>query len=336
MVRGLYQVKPPLPFSPGAELAGIVRAVGEGVEHPRLGEAVIGLSGHGACAQLCVLDAARTMPLPEGIDFDVGAAFALTYGTALHALRDVRRCCSPARRWPCSAPRGARASRRSNAARHWVRRVIACASSAEKLALCREHGADETIDYATEDLRARLDAIAGKRGVDVVFDAVGGAHTETALRATGWRGRLLVIGFAAGEIPKLPLNLALLKERQILGVYWGDWTRRDPAGHVRNMRDLVAWIRDGRVRPAITERIGLDAVPGAIERMAGAARAGQGGGEPVKRAAIPVRGRAAQQDRRFVTALARGLDILRCFSRKDRELGNAEICASARASPSRP
>jgi NADPH2:quinone reductase len=267
MVRGMYQVKPPLPFSPGAELSGIVRAVGEGVERSRIGEAVIGLSGHGACAQLCVLDAARTMPLPEGVDFDVGAAFALTYGTALHALRDVA-VLRPNETLAVLGAAGGTGIAAIECGKAMGAKVIACASSAEKLALCREHGADETIDYATEDLRARLDAIAGKRGVDVVFDAVGGPHTEPALRATGWRGRLLVIGFAAGEIPKLPLNLALLKERQILGVYWGDWTRRDPAGHVKNMRDLVEWIRDGRVRPAITERVGLDAVPDAIARMA--------------------------------------------------------------------
>jgi NADPH2:quinone reductase len=214
-----------------------------------------------------VLDAARTMPLPEGIDFDVGAAFALTYGTALHALRDVG-ALQPNETLAVLGAAGGTGIAAIECGKVLGAKVIACASSAEKLALCREHGADEAIDYSKEDLRARLDAIAGKRGVDVVFDAVGGAHTESALRATGWRGRLLVIGFAAGEIPRLPLNLALLKERQILGVYWGDWTRRDPAGHVRNMRDLVDWIRDGRVRPAITERVGLDGVPDAIARMA--------------------------------------------------------------------
>jgi len=268
MVRGLYQVKPPLPFSPGAELAGVVRAVGEGVERSRIGEAVIGLSGHGACAQLCLVDVARTMPLPEGVDFDVAAAFALTYGTALHALRDVA-ALQPNETLAVLGAAGGTGIAAIECGKALGARVIACASSAEKLSLCREHGADEAIDYSAGDLRAGLDALAGKRGVDVVFDAVGGPYTEPAMRATGWRGRHLVIGFAAGEIPKLPLNLALLKERQILGVYWGDWTRRDPAGHARNMRELVGWIRDGRVRPAITERVGLEGVAGALERMAG-------------------------------------------------------------------
>jgi NADPH2:quinone reductase len=268
MVRGLYQVKPPLPFSPGAELAGVIRAVGEGVDASRIGQAVIGLSGHGACATLCLVDEARTMPLPEGIDFDTGAAFALTYGTALHALREVA-ALQPGETMAVLGAAGGTGIAAIECGKAMGARVVACASSAEKLALCREHGADEAIDYAKEDLRARLDAIAGKRGIDVVFDAVGGPHAEPALRSTGWRARYLVIGFAAGEIPRIPLNLALLKERQILGVYWGDWTRKDPAGHARNMKDLVGWIRDGRVRPAITERIGLEGVAGALARMSG-------------------------------------------------------------------
>jgi NADPH2:quinone reductase len=266
MVRGLYQVKPALPFVPGAEIAGVVREVAAGVERPRVGDSVVGLCGNGGFAELCVVDAARTLPLPEGIGFDVGAAFALTYGTALHALRD----CAALQKGETLAVLGAAGGTGIAAiecGKALGARVIACASSAAKLALCREHGADEAIDYSSEDLRARLDAIAGKRGVDVVFDAVGGPHTEPAFRATGWRGRLLVIGFAAGEIPRLPLNLALLKERSIVGVYWGDWTRRDPAGHARNMSDLARWLRDGTVKPAITERIGLAQVPDALARM---------------------------------------------------------------------
>jgi NADPH2:quinone reductase len=268
MVRGLYQVKPPLPFSPGAELSGVIVAVGEGVERPRVGDSVIALSGHGGCAQRCVADAARTMPLPQGIDFDTAAAFALTYGTALHALKEVA-AIQPGETLAVLGAAGGTGIAAIECGKAMGAKVIACASSAEKLALAREHGADEAIDYTTEDLRARLDAIAGKKGIDVVFDAVGGPHTEPAMRALGWRGRLLVIGFAAGEIPKLPLNLALLKERQVLGVYWGDWTRREPAAHAKNMEQLVAWMREGRARPAITERIGLEGVADALERMSG-------------------------------------------------------------------
>jgi NADPH2:quinone reductase len=266
MVRGLYQVKPPLPFVPGAEIAGVVREVGAGVVEPRVGDSVLGFSGHGGFGELCVVDAARTMPLPEGVGFEAGAAFGLTYGTALHALRD----CGALKSGETLAVLGAAGGTGIAAiecGKALGARVIACASSAAKLELCRTHGADETIDYSAGDLRARLDEIAGKRGVDVVFDAVGGPYTEPAFRATGWRGRLLVIGFAAGEIPRLPLNLALLKERSIVGVFWGDWTRRDPPGHARNMADLTRWLRDGTVKPAITERLTLDQVPDALERM---------------------------------------------------------------------
>jgi NADPH2:quinone reductase len=267
MVRGLYQVKPALPFVPGAELAGIVREVGPGVERPRVGDSVIGFAGNGGFAQLCAVDAARTMPLPEGVDFAQGAAFGLTYGTALHALRDCGALQSGETLVVLGAGGGTGIAA-IECGKAMGARVIACASSAEKLELCREHGADETINYATEDLRARLDELTPKRGVDVVFDPVGGPYSEPAFRATGWRGRLLVIGFAAGDIPKLALNHALLKERSIIGVYWGDWTRRDPKGHTRNMAELARWLADGTVKPAITERITLDQVPDALARMA--------------------------------------------------------------------
>jgi NADPH:quinone reductase len=266
MVRGLYQVKPPLPFVPGAEVAGVVREVGAGVERPRVGDSVVGFSGHGGFGELCVVDAASTMPLPEGVGFEVGAAFGLTYGTALHALRDCG-ALQPGETLAVLGASGGTGIAAIECGKALGARVIACASSAAKLELCRAHGADETIDYSSQDLRARLDEITGKRGVDVVFDAVGGPYTEPAFRATGWHGRLLVIGFAAGEIPRLPLNLALLKERSIRGVYWGDWTRRDPQGHARNMADLAGWLRDGTVKPAITERLTLDQVPDALARM---------------------------------------------------------------------
>lgn len=266
MVRGLYQVKPPLPFVPGAEVAGVVRAVGAGVDTPRAGDSVLAFCGHGGFAQLCVADAARTMPLPQGVDFEVGAAFGLTYGTALHALRD----CGALQAGESLAVLGAAGGTGIAAiecGKALGARVIACASSASRLELCRAHGADETIDYSTGDLRASLDEITGKRGVDVVFDPVGGPYTEPAFRATAWRGRLLVVGFAAGDIPRLPLNLALLRERSIVGVFWGDWTRRDREGHARNMADLTAWLRQGTIKPAITERIPLEKVPDALERM---------------------------------------------------------------------
>jgi NADPH:quinone reductase len=267
MARGLYQVKPPVPFVPGTEISGVVREVGPGVKGFNPGDEVFGFAGYGGFAELCAVDVARLMKLPPGIGFENGAAFGLTYGTALHALRD----CGALARGETLAVLGASGGTGIAAiecGKAMGATVIACASSDDKLALCRKHGADEVVNYASEDVRARLDAITGKRGVDVVFDAVGGPYTEPALRATGWRGRLLVIGFAAGEIPKIALNLALLKERSIVGVYWGDWTRREPQKHALNMADLAQWIREGKVKPAITERIRLAEVPRALERMA--------------------------------------------------------------------
>jgi NADPH2:quinone reductase len=267
MVRGLYQVKPPLPFVPGAELCGVVRAAGGDVTQPRVGDSVVAFTGHGGFAELCAADAARTMPLPAGVDFDIGASFALTYGTALHALRDCG-ALQPGETLAVLGAAGGTGIAAIECGKKLGARVIACASSGAKLALCREHGADEVIDYATEDLRARLDELTAKRGVDVVFDPVGGAYAEPAFRATAWRGRLLVVGFAAGDIPRIPINLALLKERSIIGVYWGDWTRREPQAHLRNMADIAGWLRDGTLRPAVTERIGLAGVPDALARMA--------------------------------------------------------------------
>jgi NADPH2:quinone reductase len=146
-------------------------------------------------------------------------------------------------------------------------RVIAAASSGDKLALCRQLGADETIDYSREDLRQRALALTGEKGVDVVCDPVGGGYTEPALRALAWRGRLLIVGFAAGEIPKIPLNLALLKERSLIGVYWGDSVRHDPRGHMRNMQQLMAWFAEGKVRPVVSERFPLARAPEAMRRL---------------------------------------------------------------------
>jgi NADPH2:quinone reductase len=146
-------------------------------------------------------------------------------------------------------------------------RVIAAASSEDKLALCRQLGADETINYATEDLRKRTLALTGEKGVDVVYDPVGGSYSESALRATAWRGRLLIVGFAAGEIPKIPLNLALLKERSLVGVYWGDSVRHDPRGHVRNMKQLMAWFAERKINPVVSEQLPLARAPEAIQRL---------------------------------------------------------------------
>ena len=231
------------------------------------GDAVVAFTGHGGFAQQCVADVHQLAALPPGMTFEQGAALVLAYGTSLHALQQRARLQAGETLLVLGAAGGVILAA-IEIAKALGARVIAAASSADKLALCREAGADETIDYTTEDLRRRVDELTGGRGADVVYDPVGGAYSEAALRATAWRGRFLVVGFAAGEIPKLALNLALLKERDILGVFWGDAVRRDPKQHVANMRLLAEWFAAGKVRPAITERVSLADAADAIARMA--------------------------------------------------------------------
>jgi NADPH:quinone reductase len=267
IVQGLYQVKPPLPFSPGAEYAGDVAAVGEGVTAFKVGDKVMVTSTHGGLAQFACVEAARALPLPEGVDYVTGAALVLTYCTSLHALADVGALARGETLLVLGAAGGVGIAA-IEIAKLMGARVIAAAHDDAKLALCREHGADETIAYGSESLRDRIDALTEKRGVDVVYDPIGGAHSETAMRALSWGGRLLVVGFASGEIPKLALNLALLKERQIRGVYWGDWARRNPAAQQAHLTQLVAWLRAGKIRPPVTETLPLSRAVDALTRLA--------------------------------------------------------------------
>jgi NADPH:quinone reductase len=267
IVQGLYQSKPALPFAPGAELAGVVTALGEGVRNVRVGDRVVAAVGHGAFAEECVADAAQLMPLLPGMDFELGAAFVLTYGTSLHALRKIAALQAGETLLVLGAAGGVGLAA-IEIAKAMGARVIAAASSDEKLALCRKLGADETINYSDEDLRKRVDALTGSKGADVVYDPVGGALAETALRATAWRGRYLVIGFASGEIPKIPLNLALLMERAILGVFWGAAVRRDLAAHLADMKQLAQWFAEGKVKPVVSERVALADASAAIQRLA--------------------------------------------------------------------
>ncbi len=266
MVQGLYQVKPPLPFSPGAEVAGLVKAVGQGVQGLKAGDRVIGFPGTGGFAEECAVAAGKIMPLPENMDFATGAALVLTYGTSLHALQDCGRL-QPGETLLVLGAAGGVGAAAVEIGKAMGARVIAAASNGDKLALCRQLGADETIDYGREDLRQRALALTGEKGVDVVCDPVGGGYTEPALRALAWRGRLLIVGSAAGEIPKIPLNLALLKERSLIGVYWGDSVRHDPRGHMRNMQQLMAWFAEGKVRPVVSERFPLARAPEAMRRL---------------------------------------------------------------------
>lgn len=267
IVQGLYQSKPPLPFSPGSELAGVVKAVGDGVTNVKPGDRVIAGVGHGAFAEECLADAARTLPLPAGMDFDVGASFILTYGTSLHALQEIAKL-QPGENLLVLGAAGGVGIAAIEIAKALGARVIAAASTEEKLALCKKVGADERVNYSHDDWRKKVEALTGGNGADVVYDAVGGAYSETALRATAWRGRFLVVGFANGEIPKIPLNLALLKERAILGVFWGSAMARQPEQHLANMKLLGEWFAAGRVKPVISEHVPLDRARDAIQRLA--------------------------------------------------------------------
>ncbi len=250
IIEGKYQFKPPPPFSPGGECAGVVRAVGSGVTNVKPGDRVIAMTIFGAFAEQVVADAGALVPMPPGLDFPVAAAFMMTYGTSYHALAD-RGALAAGETLLVLGASGGVGLAAVEIGKALGARVIAAASSAEKLAVCREHGADDLIAYAREDLRERVKALAGGHGVDVVYDPVGGAYTEPALRSIAWRGRHLIVGFANGGIPRIPANLALLKGAAIVGVFWGDYVRREPARIATDLRTLFAWLGEGRLRPRI-------------------------------------------------------------------------------------
>jgi len=267
MIQGRYQIRPQLPFTPGVELAGIVKETGSGVTHVKPGDAVVANVEFGAFAEQCVVPEARLVPLPRGVDFAAAAGFTVAYGTAWHALKDRGQLKAGETLLVLGAAGGVGLAAVELGAAMGAR-VIAAASSAAKLAVCRAHGAAETIDYATEDLRERVRALAGEKGVDVVYDPVGGALSEPALRSVGWRGRFLVIGFAGGEIPRLPANLPLLKGSAIVGVYWGEWLRREPEASRREMAELAGWLADGRVKPHVSARYPLARTADALVALA--------------------------------------------------------------------
>lgn len=260
LAQGKYQARPPFPFSPGMELAGTVAAVGGAVRELRVGEPVMATVEHGAFAELCVAPVERVLRRPAALAPELAAGALVTYGTTLHALRH-RAGLRPFETVLVLGAAGGVGTAAVGVARLLGARVIAAASSPEKLQVCRALGAHATIDYRREDLRERVRELTAGAGVDVVYDAVGGPLAEVALRATGWGGRHLVVGFAAGEIPRVPLNLALLGERTILGVFCGEWTRRNRAAADAMYGEIAGWIAAGRLAPAITGRLALDEVP---------------------------------------------------------------------------
>ena len=267
IVQGLYQIKPPLPFTPGAELAGVVTAVGEGVKHLKIGDRVVASTGTGGFAEQAIADAARVLPLPQGMSFEAGASFVLAYGTSIHALTTIGKLQAGETLLVLGAAGGVGIAA-IEIAKALGARVIAAASSEGKRNLAKQAGADETVDYTQTEWRREVERLTNGNGADVVYDAVGGAYAEPALRATAWRGRYLVVGFAAGDIPKLPLNLALLKERAILGVFWGAAMAKAPKQLAADLRQLSEWFQQGKLKPPVTELISLADTPAALVRLA--------------------------------------------------------------------
>jgi len=267
IVEGKYQFKPALPFVPGGEFSGVVEAVGEGVSHVKPGDHVAAVGSTGGFATHACVPASSVLPLPAGFPFDDAAAFAFTYGTSHHALVD-RAALQAGETVLVLGAAGGVGTAAVQIAKAAGARVIAAVSSDEKAAMCRSIGADATINYSTETLRDALKSLTDGKGPDVVYDPVGGEYAEQAFRSIAWRGRYLVIGFAAGgAIPALPLNLALLKGASIVGVFWGDFVRREPKNFARGLAQLMQWYGEGKVKPVIDCRLPMTELPAAYARM---------------------------------------------------------------------
>jgi len=257
IIQGKYQFKPPMPFSPGNEVAGVVKEAGAGVDTVQVGERVIAFIGWGGFAQEVVTEVDKLILMPASVDFTSAAAFLMTYGTSHYALKD-RAQLKPGETLLVLGAAGGVGLAAVELGKVMGARVIAAASSSEKLEVCRQHGAHEVINYANEDLKARVKELTGGSGVDVVFDPVGGDYSEAALRGIAWGGRHLVIGFTAGDIPRIPLNLALLKGCSIVGVFWGSFIARDPRRHQEHIQELLAWFAEGKLKPHISATYALE------------------------------------------------------------------------------
>lgn len=268
IIRDKYQFKPKLPFPPSAEIAGRIERLGEGVTGYTPGERVMTYVGWGGAAEKAVAKAESIARLPDGVSSEVGAGLSVTYGTAMHGLIDRGRLKAGDSLVVLGASGGAGLAAVEVGARLGAR-VIACASSDSKLEVARAHGAAELVNYETADLKAVLKDLTGGKGVDVVYDCVGDKYAEPAVRSLGWDGRFLVVGFAGGEIPKLPLNLLLLKSASAVGVFWGAFLKQVPGGHARHMQQVLDWVAKGEIEPAIHGVYPLEKIAealGAIER----------------------------------------------------------------------
>jgi NADPH2:quinone reductase len=266
IIQNKYQFKPELPFSPGGECAGVIEAVGDGVTHLKVGQRVIAFTGWGAFAEKVLAEQARVLPMPEGIDFDLAASFVMTYGTSYHALKDRANLKAGETVLVLGAAGGVGLAA-VEIAKALGARVIAAASSDDKLTVCQAHGADDLINYSTQDLRERIKLLTEGRGIDVIYDPVGGSYSEPALRSMAWRGRFLVVGFANGQIPSIPLNLTLLKGCSIVGVFWGDFTRREPKASEQDLAELMQLLANKKLKPLVSARYSFEQAADALNAV---------------------------------------------------------------------
>jgi NADPH2:quinone reductase len=267
IIEGKYQFKPDLPFTPGADVSGIVTKVGKGVTHTSVGDRVLAIIIWGGFAEEVAINEKDLIPLPPNVDFVPAAASALTYATSYHALKD-RAVLQAGETLLVLGAAGGVGLAAVELGKMLGAKVIAAASSDEKLAVCRQYGADEVVNYSTENLKDRVRTLTQGRGVDVVYDPIGGPYSEQALRNIAWEGRFLVVGFSNGEIPRIPLNLALLKGCSIVGVFFGEFVRRDPQGSMQNFQQLLTWISAGKLKPFVSATYPLAEAASAIRYVA--------------------------------------------------------------------
>ena len=266
IIEGKYQFKPPFPFSPGGEAAGVVAAVGEKITHVQPGDRVMALTGWGSFAEQVVVPAYNVMQIPKGMDFNSAAAFGMTYGTSMHALKD-RGNLQPGETLLVLGASGGVGLAAVEIGKAMGAKVIAAASSAEKLAVAKAAGADELINYTEASLKDEVKRLTGGQGVDVIYDPVGGDLFDQAIRSIAWNGRLLVVGFASGRIPELPVNLTLLKGAAVVGVFWGSFAQRQPQDNLANFQQLFAWHAEGNLKPLVSQVFPLDQAAAAINAL---------------------------------------------------------------------
>ena len=266
IIEGKYQFKPPFPFSPGGEAAGVVTAVGEKVSHLNVGDRVMALTGWGSFAEEVAVPGYNVMPIPPSMDFASAAAFGMTYGTSMHALKQ-RANLQPGETLLVLGASGGVGLAAVEIGKAMGAKVIAAASSAEKLEVAKAAGADELINYSESNLKDEVKRLTGGQGADVIYDPVGGDLFDAAIRSIAWNGRLLVVGFASGRIPELPVNLTLLKGAAVVGVFWGSFAQRQPQDNAANFQQLFAWHAEGKLKPLVSQTFPLAQAAEAINTL---------------------------------------------------------------------